>query len=782
MDINTSIYGAPDTWYTPTGTYGARPATKLPTWGDGYYNHYYYGGFDEGVFTANGAPVDNSLALWGVNKNAPFARPYFFFPTLAVDSNYVYTTDPEVHTYNVLTAENTTLPMTTAVYGSGLSVRANSMPDYQYTPNAATPFTWFQAACQPILDFKYNNIVLLPVIIAARDTTGSDDSGLDFAEYSITDYFDNGGQSTYPYIVAVNANVYISTSSTNSRTENNDALKYWYSKEYAAHVSSWEGIFSKYSTAYYSVQPMNIIRISGGYGGGVDSSRNYNFNANESFTTIPEAFARFSLTGYNDSPAIVLDNGKYQYKVIDNRGYCTVTTIWENATKDEVLQEVAYLGFWFCDDSTAAINAANGQSCTSDKMHIPLFDENGITTGDWKSGLEAAAIAPADDDTARDIAPDYDPNAGSDIPDADSGDLSNAGNYLHKFGAEGLTIWAFYRTSLGGNGLDAAINAITDLYLTDPDGNEKWQLDFKGSNPDEYIVSLMAFPLRFSLSESSYTFKLGPVDFEGIDVKKYADTGFFTFGSITVPAYGDFRDFAPYTTAELYIPFCGTCDIDMAFFAGRDLIVDMYYDIYTGSCAAAIYRYTALGKTLYKTINGQIGVEIPLSAARMGDYQSTLHALETAQKQNDIRIATSVLGMGITAGATIATGGATLPLLAAGVASTMGVVSSVQKSEEINYQLEHTQPKPTQTTAASTQNNYCVGGTRCMLFIKRAHMDSGYNADVYGRTKGYACLLNNTVNDNSGLTVCSNIDTSNIPATADEINAIKQAFASGVIT
>lgn len=459
-------------------------------------------------------------------------------------------------------------------------------------------------------------------------------------------------------------------------------------------------------------------------------------------------------------------------------------TIYDNYFKSvaaAMLHEFAFIGIPMITDENDIT-----ENIGSNKVFLPVFDTvHMITTGEYKSGSESLALPNATwNDIFDDNIPDWDSEyvPPEPVPDeGDSGDLSNAGNYLHRFGAEGLTIWAFYRTSLGGNGLDAAINAITDLYLTDPDGNEKWQLDFKGTNPDEYIVSLMAFPLRFSLSESTYTFKLGAVDFEGIDVKKYADTGFFTFGSVTVPAYGDFRDFAPYTTAELYIPFCGTCDINMAFFAGRDLIVDMYYDIYTGSCAAAIYRYTALGKTLYKTINGQIGVEIPLSAARMGDYQNTLHSLETAQKQNDIRIATSVLGMGITAGATIATGGATLPLLAAGVASTMGVVSSVQKSDEINYQLEHTQPKPTQTTAASTQNNYCVGGTRCMLFIKRAHMDSGYNADVYGRTKGYACLLNNTVNDNSGLTVCSNIDTSNIPATADEINAIKQAFANGVI-
>lgn len=798
MDINTNVYGAPETWYTPSGDYGNKPAIKLPTWGTGYYNHYYFGGFDTGVFSANGAPVDNSLALWGVNKNAPLAQPYFCFPTLAVDSSYVYTTAPEVHILNVLTDENATIPMTAAVYGSNMSTRANSTPDYQYTPNAATPLQWTQAACQPILDFNYNNIVLCPYIIAARDTTGSDDSGLDFTTYSITDYFDGGGQTAYPYIVAVNADIYISTSSTNARSKNNDSLKFWYSKEYASHVSSWQGTFTQYIAPYYSVQPMNTIRISGGYTNAVDSSYNYTFGSNQSFTTISEAFARFSRIGYSVSPHILLNNGNYQFKVVANRGYCTITTIWAGATKDDVLKEVAYLGFWFCDDTTTAINSANGQSCTSDKMHIPLFDDNGITKGEWLSGLAAAAVAPADDDTARTIAPDYDPNAGGgDTPDEDSGDLGNFRNFTDTTHFNyPCTVYALTETNF--RNFAEALNA---LYLTDQDTTQM-ELDFKGSNPTDYIINCYALPFEPNfLSSSEVGVQIGPQTLLNITGKvvNTATSFYIDCGSKTIPRRGNFLDFEPYTHIELYLPMCGTITLDPALVVGKTIRVVMYYNILTNSATAAVYRLSELGDSLIATSTGEIGISIPFSAYNMGQYQNAIKATENAIKQNGLKVATGVAttAVGI-AGALLApeTGGLSLALTGAALAGGSSALSAAMKGGELHYELEHIAPSVSQCSSADGSLAHVIAKTIPWIFIKRARMLQSYDEEVYAKTIGHACCINDILggsedNPRTGLTVCSNIDTSGIQKevstgvyiapTVEEINAIKQAAASGII-
>ena len=98
----------------------------------------------------------------------------------------------------------------------------------------------------------------------------------------------------------------------------------------------------------------------------------------------------------------------------------------------------------------------------------------------------------------------------------------------------------------------------------------------------------------------------------------------------------------------------------------------------------------------------------------------------------------------------------------------------------VEYQLDHTQPAVSQTGVAEAQNSFCVGQLKAKLVIKRAYPLSGINNTIYSKTVGNACCITTTVGSRSGLIVCSNIKCDGIPATLEEINAIKQAFASGV--
>ena len=447
-----------------------------------------------------------------------------------------------------------------------------------------------------------------------------------------------------------------------------------------------------------------------------------------------------------------------------------------------IIHELAFLGL-----PIVASTSHTTSSIGDNDVYVPVFDDHIITTGEFKTGADSLTLPNAEwaDIFSTDM-PDYDPTyEPEDEPsDKDSGNLINKGLYTNRFSNPSYTIWALYGTSLNNNGLDAIISAINELYLTGPDGNEKWQLDFKGSNPSDYIVGLFAYPLNFKVSENSYHFVLGPVEFDTVDVKKYADDGYFSFGTIDltynssdVTWFRNFRDYPPYSTAELYIPFCGTYDIDLAFFIGHTMEITGYYDIYTGALSCAIYRDN---KTLYKVVNGQIGVQIPLTSVRAGDYQNNIHSLEVALKQNEIRLATSALTLGASSAAAIATGGASLALGAGMIGGSAGIMTTLTEHDTINYKLNHTQPTPAQTGAAETQNAYRVGGLRAKLYIKRASLASSYSASIYSHTVGNACCINSTIGSRSGLTVCSKIDTSGIKATVEEIQAIKQAFANGV--
>lgn len=489
----------------------------------------------------------------------------------------------------------------------------------------------------------------------------------------------------------------------------------------------------------------------------------------------------------------VLAEVKEGFALQSGTGQFRATSIYEVAdsdtfTKSQILalikHEVSFYGFEFFIQWG---NSSGGTwSVGDDDLYLPVFDEHLITTGRYVSG-SAALTAPnatwgnVFDDSMPTYDKDYNPKPDEKNKDEnDSGDLYNFGSW-NKF-PSCLTAYAMSLEKF-----QSVLQSINSMYQTDPDGVKQWELDFKGSNPSDYIVAAYVSVCNFGLTDTAYPITIGPVNLAdtvpSMTAFKIAFglSGYFDCGTVDIdPFYNDFRDYAPYTQLELYLPLCGNVDLDPAYFMGHSVSITYYYDYNTMSCSACIYRD---GITLYKVINGSIGAEIPLTSMRMGDYQNAIHALEQAQKQNEIRMASAMVSMGISAAGLLAapaTGGTSLGLTALGLSGVKSGIETVNAVEDINYNIEHKQPAPTQTGASEAQNAFCVGSMYPYLFIKRAKMLEDFDGEIYGHTVGYACNVNAHIGDMSGYTVATNIDTSGINATVDEINAIKQAFSKGV--
>lgn len=455
----------------------------------------------------------------------------------------------------------------------------------------------------------------------------------------------------------------------------------------------------------------------------------------------------------------------------------TYNTKWESM-KAIIRHELAFIGFPFvmANNQTGNIGDSN--------VSVPVFDSHMITTGRYITGSAASQLPNSQwGDIFSNTMPEYDPNYNPPKPTPSSddfGDLYNFGSW-NKF-PSCLTAYAMNLEKF-----QSVLQSINSMYQTDTDGVKRWELDFKGSNPSDYIVGAYVSVCNFGLTDTAYPITIGPVNLADkvpsmIAFKiEFGESGYFDCGSVDIdPFYNDFRDYAPYTQLELYLPLCGNVDLDPAYFMGHSVSITYYYDYNTMSCSACIYRD---GITLYKVVNGSIGAEIPLTSMRMGDYQNAIHALEQAQKQNEIRMASAMVSMGISAVGLLAapaTGGASLGLTALGLSGVKSGIETVNAMEDINYSIEHKQPAPTQTGASEAQNAFCVGSMYPYLFIKRAKMLEAFDAEIYGHTVGYACNVNAHIGDMSGYTVATNIDTSGINATVDEINAIKQAFSKGV--
>lgn len=467
-------------------------------------------------------------------------------------------------------------------------------------------------------------------------------------------------------------------------------------------------------------------------------------------------------------------------------------------TKAQILalikHEVAFYGFEFFIQWG---NSYGGTwSVGDDDLYLPVFDEHLITTGNYLSGTAALSAQNASwGNVFDDNMPVYDyeynptPNPSPSIPDEDSGYLNQ--RTYHGYHMQGSNkYYALNETELIQliaeiNGLYADTSSTPDPSILDT-LQKQVAVNFKGSNPADYIVGIYGYPFGIPHVATSSPVMIGPVGTSiSASIVESQAVGAMTFGSITIPYDGNFLDYAPYTQMQLYLPMLGTVDLDPAFYTGHEVSVEYIYDINTGSLSGAVYRDDIIDKI----IDGSLCAQVPVTARNMGDYQNNLHQMKMALVNSALTGVQNSFGL-FTEGAKTIQGSMNGDSPLAGMTMSSVDIFAVpfnagQGISNAVYAIEHSMPKLASTSTASSNNAMQFDFTP-VLFIKRASMLPEYDSALYGHTVGFACCVNKTIGDMSGLTVATNIDTSNITTangqalTADEINAIKQAFSNGV--
>lgn len=800
MQINTDFWGTPDTWINPNNPAVLEAGVKFINWGDisqSSFRTTWYGGYLKGEYDIVNPPrPDVTPTAWGIGKNSALANPQYFFA--GYDLNYsggVYdNANPQAYTRNVrLESKILDFCPQNGEYGMYTSnpwllrcyPNLTNNPDPNYARNNG------------ILKFNYQNIIVVPCLEIARRVTPTSTLPYGIEKYAqsvtISEYFDGGtsrfpnpAKNDYPIILAVRVSSwYMGDQPTydngvytgNPRTQliantymsmrYNEALagKEYYKRVRMLYNGQERVMTPTIQEDFYTLYPTVLWNscISGYYYNTIGYQ--LNMVANTEATTDERAWA---ISAYLP---IVQQNGNYNVEAIQQHyndyygaGLRIVAT-WENATKDEVMRDVAYLGFWFADDNVTAERALTGAGCVDEKMHIPVFDAKGVTTGEWKSGTAAAQEPNATWGDPFEDSP-YIPSNGGD--DDDFGNLNNS---IYR----GVNFYNLKMYALTETQLLAFLSTVNAMYTGDND-TLQMDLDFKGSNPNDYIIGLYGYPFDIPNLTSLVTINLGPVD-TGVQCRSVADNfyGELSFGSMYIaPYYNDFRDYEPYTSIELYVPLCGTVKLDPALYIGHTINLYYVFDPSTGNLSAKICRDNIVDKIL----DGAICVQIPITSANMGDYQRSIHQIKT-----------QILKTAIDAGRSM------LPsssfIMSAMSENVGGMVSSAPKNPisvgidvglkagEIRYELTHTQPHISTTGTADPLNALNMDN-HAFVFIKRAKMLQGYDADIYSHTVGNACLIQSKIGDMSGFIKCSNVDLSGIPATADEINAIQTALQNGI--
>lgn len=131
---------------------------------------------------------------------------------------------------------------------------------------------------------------------------------------------------------------------------------------------------------------------------------------------------------------------------------------------------------------------------------------------------------------------------------------------------------------------------------------------------------------------------------------KYGSRERFRYASFTItPKYNDFRDYSPYTTYSIYLPFVGW--VKLSPYDVLNSTCDIYYaiDYESGNCMCYIYKVNNGNRVIY-TSQCQIGVSVGLS-------QSNIEQNNIASQQHAIQYGIKTLTTLIASGAfSVATG------------------------------------------------------------------------------------------------------------------------------
>lgn len=287
------------------------------------------------------------------------------------------------------------------------------------------------------------------------------------------------------------------------------------------------------------------------------------------------------------------------------------------ANEDFLMQSAAAYGLFFTDgDPTetgyADLFAAGHDTdrWTNEKMCLGVVDNSGFTDGTYTRG-SANSTAPNygwKDSTQSPYDPAHPPTPTMSYDSTTTfNDISNIATLTRRYALTKQNV-----EDLGSELWQISSDIINNIQ------NDEWYkytadvMDtFLVTDPLSCIVSLQKYPLTIPEQSGPVNIKLGKAEtsISANITKATAKTYYFTPVKIQ-PRFGNsFMDYEPYTHFELYVPFCGTTELDPRDILGRNLAVNLVVDFNTGTCVA----YVLSDSLVIETINGSLAIDIPVT-------------------------------------------------------------------------------------------------------------------------------------------------------------------------
>lgn len=366
----------------------------------------------------------------------------------------------------------------------------------------------------------------------------------------------------------------------------------------------------------------------------------YGWITNEATTITVDGVKHFSARSlYSNSAEVVTaqvfvdtlestyNTGDYTSWGMYAEGYAAITA--ENL---ERLRECAAAYGLFFTEKNPSTFETNADRWTDENMFCGLLD-NGIGKGAYTRG-QGNTENPVFDMGSSQNSPyvpsaPFDPNIYSNVTSFNSLE-TNASllkyYVLDKTNVEilGDDLWTICDT-LSADDYDNFDGKIKDEFLT--------------TNPIDSIISLVRYPFNVPhiFSNTKTAIQLGKSTGQAQGYRTYNITFGVDFEGVDIyPRFGDsFLDYAPYTKYELYIPFCGTVEINPGDILGHKLNLKLRVDLSTGSVIAYIMAdYLVIG-----TAKGSCGAEQVLNGTQSATVNSNIiNGLITYDAVNEQRM------------------------------------------------------------------------------------------------------------------------------------------------
>lgn len=216
-------------------------------------------------------------------------------------------------------------------------------------------------------------------------------------------------------------------------------------------------------------------------------------------------------------------------------------------------------------------------------------------------------------------------------------------------------------------------------------------------------------------------------------------------GTLNVNEYwGSFADYSPATKCQIYLPYCGTHDLNTDDVMGKAVQVVYHIDILTGACTA----FVKCGNSVLYEFNGNCAVQIPIT------------------NSNYASIIGTVTQIGVAVGGALATGGMSAPLAISQVGSLAG--------STINGGM-----KPNVKKSGSMAGNVGLLGVQTpYLILTRPNMCIPSKQNTY---VGYPSYITETLSNLSGYTEIYSIHLEGMSGTDAEVKEIEELLKTGVI-